>query len=102
MVTVETEETPELAQVVLTMGVAAELLVQDGKRQAAALLLDVRRIRIWPSGFHSYVNLYVDHWAVERFSEELIEEIKDAFATVLRDEEEELEAVYVERVLPEP
>jgi hypothetical protein len=85
------------------LGQAAELLVQDGKMQAASLLLDVRAIHTSDLEWREYapilVTLEVDHFLLERFTQEILDDIMEALKEAYRDVTE-VKRLYVRRVIP--
>lgn len=84
------------------LGTTALVLLQDGNRQAAALLRDVES-----SSFDLYdsyrgrVELRVPYWMVERFTPEILEQITNAWTEVDPPDNYSLE-VTVARSLPNP
>src|SRR5207249_4866803 len=70
------------------LGVAAQILMEDGRQQAAALLLDVADLRYEWNG-HDEFNavVIVPPWLVERFTDEIQEQILDALREATRDTE---------------
>src|SRR5262249_42440218 len=89
------------------LGVAAQLLVREGKMRSAALLLDVKAITTYTFNatddyWLTRVVLDVDEFLTDRFTDEVLKELTDAFREADREGREPISDVSVRRVLPDP
>jgi hypothetical protein len=83
------------------LGIAAQILLDEGATIAAALLLDVESLYYEWDFERATAVLEVPHWQVDRFTEEIREVIRAALNETMRGTEYWIVGVVVRRTLPE-
>jgi hypothetical protein len=86
------------------LGIAAQLLAEDGATQAVALILDITNFRLdWFSSWEQYRAVAeVETWLIDRFTEEVRESILWALREAARDEDFFIFSLDIRRPLPSP